>query len=109
MVYRCYRHRGQLDVILEPLKHQQKQQQKQKQENPPRLPGQEERCDGRPQQRSPQDREALPAGVAGQGAGGGDPGQGPDPLLNRVLTSTFRTGLSDVDLRLEAEENHGRG
>ena len=98
MVYRCYRHRGQLNVILEP--------QKQKALSRHRGPGREER----PHRRSPRPLETLPDPSSGPGAavpGPLDRSEGPDPLLNLAPTSDFRTGLSDADLRLDAEENHG--
>ncbi len=100
MVYRCYRHRGQLNVILEPQKLH-----KREARPPHREPDRKEWA----QRRSPRSLETLPDPSSGPGAavpGPLDRGEGPDPLLNLAPTSDFRTGLSDADLRLDAEENH---
>ena len=99
MVYRCYRHRGQLDAILEP--------QKQRTLSRHQKPDREER----PLQRSPRTLETMPNPASGQSpavTGPFDRIEGPDPLLNLAPSSDFRTGLTDADLRLDAEENPGR-
>jgi len=98
MLYRCYRHRGQLGVILEP--------QEQKTPSRHQAPEGEER----PHRRSSRSLETTPDPCFGQGATVSGPierREGPDALLNLAPTSDFRTGLTDADLRLDAEENHG--
>ena len=101
MVYRCYRHRGQLNVVLEPQKLQ-----KREARPPHRVPDRKER----PQRRSPSSLETLPDPSSGQSSAVATPlgrSDEPDPLRHLAPNSDFRTGLSDADLRLDAEETHG--